>query len=576
MEELIKEIRKLLEVKEKELIDFQSGIKRVSDIDIHNMDRLEELIKILEVNMTDRERIIEKLKEFEVLAYLKENSEMATLSRKFSLTDEQLKKYEATLALFNKCRDLLLQKKIDDSKILDEDIAKINEVLNRLSEETEFYRDVAGFMRVMKEMDLSLEKQYHNLLELLKRNNNIYQEKIQNINKEVKKEEISLDSLGKLFKRYGYNFEVIDDGIKKELLLNGNYRVIEEMLKRIKNYAFISVNSLIFRNLMLYSSVNIFDKIEEIARKYGISLRDLCDKYPGIFISTNSLVGGMKVGSYEDFIELIPMLIDKGLDIKRIISYMGAEIIDKKNRGLVFGNIELAKLYGFTPNGFRDNIYPFAKGALNSRNTFNSVDKFIELSSDGVRYAETAFSKMALNVDEMIIRIKILTEEDFTDVYFICEGLSYINSKKITADKFFTDYAAYMKSDYVNKIKEVPDGRVSEYRKGLVNIDDKLIIGANQFNEIVRNSLNNQIDMKYITSNNELMKIISDGKVSYIGGKRISNLKVLRIFTTLCRNGYNDENALLYAVTYGSLLKYEEFLRIKKEISSLFEKRGTR
>ena len=213
MEELIKEIRKLLEVKEKELIDFQSGIKRVSDIDIHNMDRLEELIKILEVNMTDRERIIEKLKEFEVLAYLKENSEMATLSRKFSLTDEQLKKYEATLALFNKCRDLLLQKKIDDSKILDEDIAKINEVLNRLSEETEFYRDVVGFMRVMKEMDLPLEKQYHNLLELLKRNNNIYQEKIQNINKEVKKEEISLDSLGELFKRYGYNFEVIDEGI---------------------------------------------------------------------------------------------------------------------------------------------------------------------------------------------------------------------------------------------------------------------------------------------------------------------------------------------------------------------------
>ena len=30
----------------------------------------------------------------------------------------------------------MLQKKIDDSKILDEDIAKINEVLNRLSEET--------------------------------------------------------------------------------------------------------------------------------------------------------------------------------------------------------------------------------------------------------------------------------------------------------------------------------------------------------------------------------------------------------------------------------------------------------
>lgn len=560
MEELIKEIRKLLEVKEKELIDFQSGIKRVSDIDIHNMDRLEELIKILEVNMTDRERIIEKLKEFEVLAYLKENSEMATLSRKFSLTDEQLKKYEATLALFNKCRDLLLQKKIDDSKILDEDIAKINEVLNRLSEETEFYRDVAGFMRVMKEIDLPLEKQYHNLLELLKRNNNIYQEKIQNINKEVKKEEISLDSLGELFKRYGYNFEVIDKGIKKELLLNGNYRVIEEMLKRIKNYAFISVNSLIFRNLMLYSSVNIFDKIEEIARKYGISLRDLCDKYPGIFISTNSLVGGMKVGSYEDFIELIPMLIDKGLDIKRIISYMGAEIIDKKNRGLVFGNIELAKLYGFTPNGFRDNIYPFAKGALNSRNTFNSVDKFIELSSDGVRYAETAFSKMALNVDEMIIRIKILTEEDFTDVF---------------RDRTIRDTGSAIMVN-VNKIKEVPDGRVSEYRKGLVNIDDRLIIGANQFNEIVRNSLNNQIDMKYITSNNELMKIISDGKVSYIGGKRISSLKVLRIFTTLCRNGYNDENALLYAVTYGSLLKYEEFLRIKKEISSLFEKRGTR
>lgn len=560
MEELIKEIRKLLEVKEKELIDFQSGIKRVSDIDIHNMDRLEELIKILEVNMTDRERIIEKLKEFEVLAYLKENSEMATLSRKFSLTDEQLKKYEATLALFNKCRDLLLQKKIDDSKILDEDIAKINEVLNRLSEETEFYRDVVGFMRVMKEMDLPLEKQYHNLLELLKRNNNIYQEKIQNINKEVKKEEISLDSLGELFKRYGYNFEIIDEGIKKELLLNGNYRVIEEMLKRIKNYAFISVNSLIFRNLMLYSSVNIFDKIEEIARKYGISLRDLCDKYPGIFISTNSLVGGMKVGSYEDFIELIPMLIDKGLDVKRIISYMGAEIIDKKNRGLVFGNIELAKLYGFTPNGFRDNIYPFAKGALNSRNTFNSVDKFIELSSDGVRYAETAFSKMALNVDEMIIRIKILTEEDFTDVF---------------RDRTIRDTGSAIMVN-VNKIKEVPDGRVSEYRKGLVNIDDKLIIGANQFNEIVRNSLNNQIDMKYITSNNELMKIISDGKVSYIGGKRISSLKVLRIFTTLCRNGYNDENALLYAVTYGSLLKYEEFLRIKKEISSLFEKRGTR
>lgn len=546
MEELIRGIDKLIGDCDKKLEENLNEIKRLKELKIQDTSRMEEVIELLSGNENLQDKIKVKVLEFYALDCINKNG----LSLKFSLTNEQIEFYDKMLELFRRCVEISIQKLTLDNEELNKSRQMYRDVYNGLNSE-DFFDKTNEFVMVMDKLGVSDLEKYGLLKELLDKNNRLFISKMGN------SFDNDNDKIALLFSSYGNDFDKLDVEFRNKLRERGNYNNILGMLRRIEKYSFIKNNGVLFMNLLLYSSSDIIDNIEDISNKYGISFSDLCMKYPGIFIPNNVLVDGRRIGSYEDFLEAISLISENLLDVDRIINYMGAEIIDNKNRGLIFSNIKLAKMYGFTPNGLRSGIYPFAKGALNSKNTFTSVDRFIELSNDGLRYAETAFSKMAGNVMDLIIKIKLVSDEEdaFKDRVVKDTGSAIVINK--------------------NRINQVTDMMVNKYKESLYNVSQD-ILGSGKFYEVIRNNYNDEIDMKYIVNNEFLTKIMEDGKVSLIGGVRVSSLKVLRLYTTLCRNGYDGENALLYAISYGSLLSQEEFKKIKEEVMAFYQKRGTR
>lgn len=547
MEELVREINKLIEESEKKVQENLSEKKRLEGLKIQDTNRMEEVVELLSGNTDLHDKIRKKLLEFYALDYIVSNKE--SLSLKFGLTKEQNEIYDKMIELFKRCMENSIQKITLDNEKLNDDKKMYFEVNDELNSE-EFFDKTDEFMMIMDKIGVSDKEKYDLLKEILEKNNKLFMSKMGN------SMENDYDKIVSLFFAYGYDFDKLDVEFRNKLREYGNYNNILGMLKRIEKYSFIKNNSALFMNLILYSSLDIIDNIENISNKYGISFSDLCMRYPGVFIPNDVILNDKIIGCYDDFLEVIPVIRENSLDVGRIINYMGAEIIDSKNRNLIFSNIKLAKMYGFTPNGLRSGIYPFAKGALNSKNTFTSVDRFIELSNDGLRYAETAFSKMAVNVMDLIIKIKLVDRDD------------------VFRDRVVKDTGSAIVIN-MNRINQVTNMRVDKYKESLYNVNQD-ILGSGKFYEVIRDNYNDEIDMKYINNNEFLTRIMEDGKVSLIGGVRVSSLKVLRLYTTLCKNGYDDENALLYAISYGSLLNQEEFKKIKDEVMAFYQKRGTR
>ena len=117
-----------------------------------------------------------------------------------------------------------------------------------------------------------------------------------------------------------------------------------------------------------------------------------------------------------------------------------------------------------------------------------------------------------------------------------------------------------------NYIKSIPDHIASEIQSNWINIDltnEKF----KTYREILRTNQNTDINLDLISNNNIITLLEENYKkdeVTYdIDGVLISRLKVLRIFTTLYNNGYTDDNSLMYAIVYNSLITQEQLHKIQ-------------
>ena len=129
-----------------------------------------------------------------------------------------------------------------------------------------------------------------------------------------------------------------------------------------------------------------------------------------------------------------------------------------------------------------------------------------------------------------------------------------------------------------NVLKDFP-------REAIINIQNSWIDcsanipNAKQYSKILKNNRNDEIDELLVLKNLIIRKLeenITRDRMAYnIGGILISRIKVLRIFTTLAQNGYDDEEALLYAMTYNSLLTKEQYEMVQS-IFSYNNKKGGR
>lgn len=84
MEELVREINKLIEESEKKVQENLSEKKRLEGLKIQDTNRTEEVVELLSGNTDLHDKIRKKLLEFYALDYIVSNKE--SLSLKFGLT----------------------------------------------------------------------------------------------------------------------------------------------------------------------------------------------------------------------------------------------------------------------------------------------------------------------------------------------------------------------------------------------------------------------------------------------------------------------------------------------------------
>ena len=123
--------------------------------------------------------------------------------------------------------------------------------------------------------------------------------------------------------------------------------------------------------------------------------------------------------------------------------------------------------------------------------------------------------------------------------------------------------------------------KITEKYKREEVLDESELYNFKRFDEIVKNSDN--ISVELINNNSSIIRWINASANISSGLKsnaflvfgrepnefRISRMKFLRIYNTLCRNGFkleNDRDCILYAMTYNSILTKEQFELMKNII----------
>lgn len=432
---------------------------------------------------------------------------------------------------------------------LDKEIFDLNLIISKLKVSNKLLIETDEFIRII-EILKDNDKPYDYIIEIINMINALNLRKcckeltqsIVEINKEIKnvseKKSVSKQEVQKienLLNRYGYNAEVFSPRLIEGLIKNATYTHINDMLEYIdkkkelnflKDYTYtlakeaidkeiqeIKCSQIIF--ILSYSSEHILNSLIDIAVNDNLNLYDIFS-IPKVFASKNNVELS---GTYENFIanekylkEEYPTILHEFMERYPFVLGTDNELFRK--------NIELTKIYGMSILEDSKGILP-SPLSLATSNFEYMIDRYIEAQE--YDYIESYRYQLETNANATL-RIK------------------YLQLKNIDINK----------NEYANL--DIFDEDIDEYLDDLtieniaVALSDPLIKWLDEINE----------------ETNEDKK-----KIQYIfNGIYISRLKLLKYFSTLVINKYNDKlEALLYSMVKDSYLTESELEYLKTLIS---------
>ena len=415
----------------------------------------------------------------------------------------------------------------------------------------------------------------------------------QNTTSKEKNEVVGLDQVKELLATYGVLRVTIDrlDSFKDEIIKNADLDKMKEILEYLTSVDELSKKTNIvncFGESVLIS-ILLYGDVEQLRRVYNYQIAKY-GQILGIYLETPSFwinnlsksKKGKKPILKEGKRNLIPVLYSaihetsiadmelnekflqsKGFNVS--IAEGGNVKVLKKRHNVIKDNYEAYRLYGIIDN---QNLYSFSISSLSFNNVLEHMDNLVELGllDDYLTTGrpENAYAIMYpsiiqnLNQEEILFLYHLKATSELDDYY------DSIFSKKYLGMLTKTDIRSLMKNAGLNK--KTSDKYKAEYFVDLATE----IPNYNIFLECIYD-LNIIIHDDGILNDSMIQELENNYKVtkySYqFGNQVISRLKVLRNFTALMKNGYNDENALLFSITFGSFIDSETLNIIKGSLN---------
>ena len=432
----------------------------------------------------------------------------------------------------------------------------------------ELITDIDTILHLFSENQVSEEDRQAILLSLIKYNQEVISKKEHDINH--RRVDLTTMELTSIFQRYGYDFSKLDTSYQIKLKKEGDRKNIDEVFRAMQDVGFVrfreDTSGLILTSLLLGSTKEIIEVVTSLARERGINLTTSQQLISAYLPRTYLWNGRYHIGKMEDFKKNLVLLAEHGISIPDVSS-KAKELLTISNSRLQ-NNLEWLERYGLYKDTVSDLLLDDFLSALMSKNIPEIIDLWIESHPLGIVYVKNNLSVLSSYVsDDVLLFYKLhmsLMQNDVSPFRLtVSNGVKKLNLRKAFTD----DTIPYLGIYDLESAKEVTKTFEILFEK-----QDKYMNCARL--SLTNSISDNVFDYPYIVSMNHF----SDPHETLlydIAGIKISKLKVLRIYDSLCKCGLGDSlDALLFAVTYHKLFTEYEYHKLVVTIKEEVEKEG--
>ena len=432
----------------------------------------------------------------------------------------------------------------------------------------ELITDIDTILHLFSENQVSEEDRQAILLSLIKYNQEVIAKKEHDINH--RRVDLTTMELTSIFQRYGYDFSKLDTSYQIKLKKEGDRKNIDEVFLAMQDVGFVrfreDTSGLILTSLLLGSTKEIIEDVTSLARERGINLTTSQQLISAYLPRTYLWNGRYHIGKMEDFKKNLVLLAEHGISIPDVSSKI-KELLTISNSRLQ-NNLEWLERYGLYKDTVSDLLLDDFLSALMSKNIPEVIDLWIESHPLGIVYVKNNLSVLSSYVsDDVLLFYKLhmsLMQNDVSPFRLtVSNGVKKLHLRK----EFTNDTIPYLGIYDLESAKEVTKTFEILFEK-----QDKYMNCARL--SLTNSISDNVFDYPYIVSMNHF----SDPHETLlydIAGIKISKLKVLRIYDSLCKCGLGDSlDALLFAVTYHKLFTEYEYHKLVVTIKEEVEKEG--
>lgn len=432
----------------------------------------------------------------------------------------------------------------------------------------ELITDIDTILHLFSENQVSEEDRQAILLSLIKYNQEVIAKKEHDINH--RRVDLTTLELTSIFQRYGYDFSKLDTSYQIKLKKEGDRKNIDEVFLAMQDVGFVrfheDTSGLILTSLLLGSTKKIIEDVTSLARERGINLTTSQQLISAYLPRTYLWNGRYHIGKMEDFKKNLVLLAEHGISIPDVSSKI-KELLTISNSRLQ-NNLEWLERYGLYKDTVSDLLLDDFLSALMSKNIPEVIDLWIESHPLGIVYVKNNLSVLSSYVsDDVLLFYKLhmsLMQNDVSPFRLtVSNGVKKLHLRK----EFTNDTIPYLGIYDLESAKEVTKTFEILFEK-----QDKYMNCARL--SLTNSISDNVFDYPYIVSMNHF----SDPHETLlydIAGIKISKLKVLRIYDSLCKCGLGDSlDALLFAVTYHKLFTEYEYHKLVVTIKEEVEKEG--
>ena len=432
----------------------------------------------------------------------------------------------------------------------------------------ELITDIDTILHLFSENQVSEEDRQAILLSLIKYNQEVIAKKEHDINH--RRVDLTTMELTSIFQRYGYDFSKLDTSYQIKLKKEGDRKNIDEVFLAMQDVGFVrfheDTSGLILTSLLLGSTKKIIEDVTSLARERGINLTTSQQLISAYLPRTYLWNGRYHIGKMEDFKKNLVLLAEHGISIPDVSSKV-KELLTISNSRLQ-NNLEWLERYGLYKDTVSDLLLDDFLSALMSKNIPEVIDLWIESHPLGIVYVKNNLSVLSSYVsDDVLLFYKLhmsLMQNDVSPFRLtVSNGVKKLHLRK----EFTNDTIPYLGIYDLESAKEVTKTFEILFEK-----QDKYMNCARL--SLTNSISDNVFDYPYIVSMNHF----SDPHETLlydIAGIKISKLKVLRIYDSLCKCGLGDSlDALLFAVTYHKLFTEYEYHKLVVTIKEEVEKEG--